>query len=88
MRVELLGAPALRWVDLPELEPIGEPARGSRTVIEGGRAVEATEWWRPGLAPGAIVTGPAVIAEPEATTYLGDGERAIVHESGALVVEW
>jgi N-methylhydantoinase A len=45
-------------------------------------------WWRPGLAPGDEVTGPAVIEEPEATTFLADGERAVVHSSGALEVEW
>jgi hypothetical protein len=29
-----------------------------------------------------------VIEEAEATTYLGPGERATVHVSGALEVEW
>ncbi len=49
---------------------------------------EAEVWWRPGLAPGAAVVGPAVIEEREATTYLAPGERAVVDASGALVVEW
>ena len=38
--------------------------------------------------PGDEIVGPAVIEETEATTYLGAGERAIVHESGALEVTW
>jgi hypothetical protein len=29
-----------------------------------------------------------VIEEAEATTWLDAGERAVVHESGALEVEW
>ena len=41
-----------------------------------------------GLAPGAEIVGPAVIEEPEATTFLHPGERAVVHDSGALEVEW
>jgi N-methylhydantoinase A/oxoprolinase/acetone carboxylase beta subunit len=41
-----------------------------------------------GLAPGNEIIGPAVIEEREATTYLGPGERAVVHPSGALEVEW
>jgi hypothetical protein len=44
--------------------------------------------WRPALAVGSEVIGPAVIEEPEATTYLGAGERGIVHESGTLEVSW
>jgi N-methylhydantoinase A/oxoprolinase/acetone carboxylase beta subunit len=43
---------------------------------------------RAGLGPGAEIVGPAVIEETDATTYLDAGERAIVHESGALEVEW
>ncbi|NIA25979.1 MAG: hypothetical protein GWP04_10490, partial [Gammaproteobacteria bacterium] len=50
--------------------------------------VNAGVWWRPGLAPGTTVEGPAVIEEPEATVFLGIGERATVHPCGALEVEW
>jgi hypothetical protein len=32
--------------------------------------------------------GPAIVEEVDATTYLGPGERAVVHGSGALEVEW
>jgi hypothetical protein len=45
-------------------------------------------WWRPGLAAGAEVIGPAVVEEVDATTYLGAGERAVVLSGGALEVEW
>ena len=89
VRAEAVGSAALSWSDLPEFraEP-GEARRGSRTVIERSRPVAAQVWWRPALAVGAEVVGPAVIAEGESTTYLAVGERATVHETGALRVDW
>jgi N-methylhydantoinase A len=88
VRAEAVGDPAIRWDDLPEVVPSGDAHRPGRRVSVGGRHVDASGWWRPGLAPGEEIVGPAVIEEPEATTYLGVGERAIVHESGALEVSW
>ncbi len=88
VRAEAIGSPALTWPDLPEAPPDGEPRRGNREVIVGDASVEAAVWWRPALAPGTEVVGPSVIEEPEATTFLGFGERAVVHESGALEVAW
>jgi N-methylhydantoinase A/oxoprolinase/acetone carboxylase beta subunit len=44
--------------------------------------------WRDGLAVGTVLAGPAVIEEREATTYIAPGERAAVHDSGALLVTW
>jgi N-methylhydantoinase A len=88
IRVDAIGAPALTLADLPELRPAGEPRRPARPVFVEGATMEAEVWWRPALAPGAEVVGPAVIEEPEATTFLHPGDRAVVHESGALKVEW
>jgi N-methylhydantoinase A len=87
-RAEATGRAALRWSDLPEITPSGEAERGARTVLTGTGPTEASVWWRPGLAAGSEVVGPAVIEEPEATTFLGAGERATVHPSGALEVAW
>ena len=88
IRVDAIGAPALTWSELPELRPEGEPRRSGRPVFVAGATIEADVWWRPALAAGAEVVGPAVIEEPEATTFLYPGDRAVVHESGALKVEW
>ncbi|MGH8875685.1 MAG: hydantoinase/oxoprolinase family protein, partial [Acidimicrobiia bacterium] len=88
VRAEAVGTPALRWQDLPEHRPSGEPRRGARSVLTSGGEVRATVWWRPGLAPGREIRGPAVIEEGEATTWLGRGEAAVVHPSGALEVRW
>ena len=40
--------------------------------------------WRPGLPPGEMVEGPAVIEEPNSTTLLYPGDRATVTEHGHL----
>jgi N-methylhydantoinase A len=88
VRAEAVGDPAIRWDDLPRIVPSGDPRRPDREVLIGGEYVEAAGWWRPALSPGAELVGPAIIEEPEATTYLGAGERATVHESGALEVSW
>ena len=89
VRAEAVGSAALRWADLPDFaaEP-GDARRGSRTVIGPSGPVEARVWWRPALAAGAEVAGPAIIAEGESTTYLAAGERTVVHETGALRIEW
>ncbi|GBD85038.1 acetophenone carboxylase gamma subunit [bacterium BMS3Abin02] len=88
VRSAALGTPALRWSDLDDAVPEGEAARGTREVLTSGGAVDADVWWRHGLAPGTTIEGPAVIEEREATVFLDIGERATVHPSGALEVEW
>ena len=88
VRAEAVGDPAIRWDDLPRIVRSGDAHRPDREVLIGGEYVEAAGWWRPALPPGAELVGPAIIEEPEATTYLGAGERATVHESGALEVSW
>ena len=89
VRAEAVGSAALDWADLPAFEPEpGEARRGSRTVLGRSGPAEAQVWWRPALPVGAEVTGPAIIAEGESTTYLAHGDRAVVHETGALRIEW
>ena len=88
VRAEATGAPAVTWDRLPAPDPHGEPSRPGRDVLTPTGSVEAAVWWRPSLPPGSEIVGPAVIEEPEATTYLALGERAVVHDSGALEVDW
>ncbi|OFW63675.1 MAG: hypothetical protein A2135_07365 [Actinobacteria bacterium RBG_16_67_15] len=88
VRAEAVAAAALRWDQIPAPVPHGDPHRGTRSVLTIAGAVDAGVWWRGGLRPGAEVVGPAVIEETEATTYLGAGERAVVHDTGALEVGW
>ncbi len=88
VRVTATGSPALTWDQLPGHNPSGSPSRGSRSVMTAAGEVDASVWWRPGLEPGSEVIGPAVIEEGESTTWIGPGERAVLHPSGALVVDW
>ena len=88
IRAEAIAQPAMQWSELPAHGPAGEAERGTCSILTADGPAEARVMWRPGLAPGDQVVGPAVIEEPEATTFLGVGERARVHETGALEVSW
>jgi N-methylhydantoinase A len=43
-------------------------------------------WWRPDLAVGAVVRGPAVIEEYGSTVPVHDGFVATVDDMGNLVI--
>ncbi len=88
VRAEATAPAALTWDDVPAIEPSGTPQRGRRRVVTADGVVDADVWWRPGLRPDDEITGPAIIEEREATTYLASDERAVVHASGALEVAW
>jgi N-methylhydantoinase A len=88
IRAEAVGRASLSWADLPEVRSDGEARVGVRTLLTATGQVDATVWRRSGLGAGDEVVGPAVIEEPEATTYLAAGERATVHPCGALEVNW
>ncbi len=88
VRAAATGKAALTIEQLPAPEPYGEARQGDREVLGSGGSVSAAVWWRPALEAGSEVIGPAVVEEPEATTFLNSGERAVVHPSGALEVSW
>jgi N-methylhydantoinase A len=88
VRARATDEPTLSLDDLPPWVGSGDAKRPTRVVTTGTGAVEAEGWWRDGLGAGDEVTGPAVIEEREATTYLAPGERAVVHHTGALEVTW
>ena len=43
--------------------------------------------WRPSLAAGARIEGPAVIEEPNATTLIHPGDVATVSAAGHLIID-
>jgi N-methylhydantoinase A len=88
VRAEATGTAALSWDELPAFMPSGEPVIGAREILVADGRETATVYRRAGLRPGDEIVGPAIVEEPEATTYLGAGEKAVVHESNALEVEW
>jgi len=42
--------------------------------------------WRPGLPAGTEIVGPAGIEEPNSTTLLPPGDRAIIDGTGNIVI--
>ena len=76
-----------RWLSQPWTP--GEPAAEQRRPVifdDPARAVEARILWRPALAGGAEIAGPAVIEEPNSTTLIGPGDHAVVDASGHIIV--
>jgi N-methylhydantoinase A len=71
------------WVPEPPV------ADGTREVIftDAARPVRTRVVWRPSLAAGARIAGPAVIEEPNATTLIHPGDVATVEEAGHLAIE-
>jgi N-methylhydantoinase A len=48
--------------------------------------VEARILWRPSLAAGTEITGPAVIEEPNSTILVGTHDHVVVNESGHIMI--
>jgi N-methylhydantoinase A len=61
----------------------------SREVIftDAAKPLRTRIVWRPSLAVGARVEGPAVIEEPNATTLIHPGDIATVSDAGHLVID-
>ncbi|MCL2429496.1 MAG: hydantoinase/oxoprolinase family protein, partial [Alphaproteobacteria bacterium] len=59
-----------------------------RAVVYGDPAhpVEALILWRPGLAAGSEIKGPAVIEEPNSTTFVPPGDHAVIDRWGNIVI--
>lgn len=88
VRGSALGRAEARPEDVFLHRPEGVAGRGTLDVLGPTGVVEAGVWWRPGMVAGAEVVGPAVILDPGSTSWLGPGERAILHPTGALEVTW
>jgi N-methylhydantoinase A len=73
------------WLSAP-YEPTDAQPEQRRDVVydDPARPLSALIVWRPGLVPGAVVEGPAVIEEPNSTTLLYPGDRATVTGHGHL----
>jgi N-methylhydantoinase A len=97
------GAIAIGRVERPELLPVapGGAASPAQALIatrqvffegaglaEPGRWIAAPIFDRSRLQAGNVIEGAAVIEEVSATTVLYPGDRAVVHATGALLVEW
>jgi N-methylhydantoinase A len=79
---------AERWLSAP-WAPEGTVADAWRDVIftDAARPLRTRIVWRPSLPAGARIDGPAVIEEPNATTLIHPGDRAVVSDAGHLVID-
>jgi N-methylhydantoinase A len=76
-----------RWLSQP-WTPTEAACDGRRPVVfdDPDRPLDTRILWRPGLAAGERIAGPAVIEEPNSTTLIGPGDHAVVDASGHIIV--
>ncbi len=76
------------WLSQPCV-PDAPVADGVRDVIfsDAAKPVRTRIVWRPSLAAGARIEGPAVIEEPNATMLIHPGDVATVTDAGHLVID-
>jgi N-methylhydantoinase A len=67
---------------------IGIPSAGRRMIVtRDGKRVRADVWPLGEMPGGRRLTGPAVLAGPDATGLIEPGWRGVVHASGAVILE-
>jgi N-methylhydantoinase A len=97
VNLRVTGIGPIQRPELTELAPTGaadsssaggKAATGSRLVVFGrsSAGVSTPLYWRPQLAPGDVVAGPAVIEEYGATVPVHPGFAARVDRFGNLLV--
>jgi N-methylhydantoinase A len=60
--------------------------RTRRVVFDEG-AFDCAVYQRSSLAPLQVIEGPAVIEELVSTTIVAPGDRATLHETGAIIID-
>jgi N-methylhydantoinase A len=70
-------------------QPIETKAELSRDVIysDAAQPIESRVLWRPAMAAGDTVVGPAVVEEPNSTILIHPGDRVTVTSTGHLVID-
>ena len=76
------------WLSAP-WQPTEKAAEERRLVVYdiADRPVEARILWRPALAAGTEIVGPAVIEEANSTTFIPPGDRATINRWGHIVID-
>jgi 5-oxoprolinase (ATP-hydrolysing) len=91
--VEAVSVEATGLTEQPDLSGVSGAAEGGVADAATVRLWSAGEWCdaplleRERMTEGAMVTGPAIIAEANATTVVDDGWRAVMTATGHLLVE-
>jgi N-methylhydantoinase A len=77
----------LHWLSEPWRPQAPSPEQRRPVVFDDPeRPDDARILWRPSLAAGSEIVGPAVIEEPNSTTLLPPGDRAIIDSMGNIIV--
>jgi N-methylhydantoinase A len=75
------------WLSTPWIaEKAASVERRAVVFDDPARPVEASIVWRPGLAAGTRIAGPAVIEEPNSTTFVPPGDDAMIDAWGNIVI--
>ncbi len=76
-----------RWLSEP-WQPEASGAEQRRPVIfdDPARPLDTRILWRPHLAAGSDIIGPALIEQANSTTLIGPGDRAVIDAIGNIVV--
>jgi len=73
------------WLSAPCVPEDAQPDQTRKVIYDDpDNPVAARIVWRPGLAAGTVVEGPAVIEEPNSTTLLFPGDVARITEHGHI----
>jgi N-methylhydantoinase A len=76
-----------RWLSTPwEAEPAAPVERRAVVYDDPVHPVEACVVWRPGLAAGTEIAGPAVIEEPNSTIFVPPSDDAMIDAWGNIVI--
>ena len=77
----------LRWLAAPWQPEAPVPEQSRPVVFDDPQNPDTARiLWRPALAAGTEIVGPAVIEEPNSTTLLPPGDRAIIDARGNKVI--
>jgi N-methylhydantoinase A len=73
------------WMSAAYVPEDARPEETRDVIFDDATAPMASRiLWRPGLAPGTVIEGPAVIEEPNSTILIHPGDVATVTEHGHL----
>ncbi len=88
VRAEVTGHAQLAYEDLPRPPVTGTSLVGTTPVWMDGEHAAAALIRRSGLDLGDEVSGPAVVIEDEAASFIAGDERLEVLEDGSLEITW
>lgn len=75
------------WLSRPWVPEVEAEVRARDVVFDDpAKPLKTNIYWRPALAAGAVLHGPAVIEEPNSTILVHPGDEVTVTEAGHIVI--